>query len=149
MTNPWHHAPTVKSWDGMIQRCTNPNAPNYKYYGGKGVQVCDAWKTLEGFHASMGLRPDRTTLDRINVCGDYEPANCQWVSHVDQMRNQTRNVRITINGETRCLAEWCQIKGLKHSTVWNRRHRAGLSWEAALSLPNHRGAKINQLKEMK
>ena len=61
-----------KTWDGMIQRCTNPKNISYKYYGAKGVKVCDSWKNFENFYKDMGNKPFKNlSLDRINPNGDY------------------------------------------------------------------------------
>lgn len=62
------------SWVSLIQRCTNPNNPNYKYYGGRGIKVCNSWRnSVEAFVADMGQPPtEKHTIDRINNDGDYE-----------------------------------------------------------------------------
>jgi len=142
----WDHKPTVKTWDAMIQRCTNPNNPGYKYYGARGILVCDEWRSLSGFVSSMGLRPERTTLERIDNSKGYAPDNCRWASHEEQMRNTSRNVLITIEATTKCLAEWCREFGIDQQTVFNRRHRSGLSWVDALTLPLQRGVKFGKLE---
>ena len=83
--------PTYLSWDNMIQRCTNPNRPEYPYYGGRGITVCDRWRSYENFLADMGERPDGLTLDRINNDGNYEPGNCRWADRETQVRNRRRS----------------------------------------------------------
>ena len=86
-------APTWKSWQAMIQRCTNKRRDNYRYYGGRGVRVCDRWTVYENFLADMGERPDGMTLDRIDPDGDYEPANCRWATWVEQRSNRSADNR--------------------------------------------------------
>src|SRR5688572_25340643 len=67
-------SPEYISWNGMLQRCLNPKATNFRLYGARGISVCEAWKKFEGFLADMGRRPTRGhTLDRIDVNGNYEP----------------------------------------------------------------------------
>jgi hypothetical protein len=63
---------TYASWASMIQRCKNPNRPNYPWYGGRGVRVCAAWTNYANFLRYMGERPAGATLDRIDPNGHYE-----------------------------------------------------------------------------
>lgn len=93
--------PLYDTWKNIRQRCMNPNAPNYKYYGAKGVRVCERWLSdFWNFVADMGERPDPTyTVDRKNNDGDYTPENCRWATKSEQRRNQRLthyNKRITI-----------------------------------------------------
>lgn len=83
----------------MINRCCNANAPDYKYYGARGIKICDEW--LNDYTAFKKWALDSgydanaehgvCTIDRINVNGNYEPVNCRWVSMTIQSRNR-RNV---------------------------------------------------------
>lgn len=75
-----NHSPTYRSWASMHDRCTNPNMPNYKYYGGAGITICKAWRKFTSFYKSMGARPDGTTLGRFKDSGDYKPSNCAWMT---------------------------------------------------------------------
>ena len=88
---PIHH-----SWYGMLQRCYNPKNISYKYYGGRGIKVCDRWRySFENFYLDMGERPKDRSLDRINNNGNYEPKNCKWSTRKEQMNN-TRRQRLFI-----------------------------------------------------
>lgn len=81
---------TYISWRNMKQRCTDPGSTQFKWYGGRGITVCDAWINDYGkFLADMGERPEGMTLDRIDPDGDYEPANCRWANSSDQRRNRS------------------------------------------------------------
>lgn len=128
------NSPTYRTWLGMIQRCTYTRHQAYANYGGRGITICDAWRTLDGFVADMGIRPDGTTLDRIDVNGNYEPANCRWISRFDQHANYRNNVRLTLNGRTMHIAAWERETGLGKRTIRDRLRR-GWSVEEALTTP--------------
>lgn len=80
---------TYSTWLGMKNRCSNPNNNGYKYYGGKGVRVCDRWKeSFENFLNDMGTKPVGMSIDRIDSNGDYEPSNCKWSTREEQNKNR-------------------------------------------------------------
>jgi hypothetical protein len=76
----------------MKQRCNNPKAISYPWYGALGVKVCERWEnSLEAFAADMGRKPTPDhTLDRIDPFGDYEPSNCRWATRAEQTLNQRK-----------------------------------------------------------
>lgn len=76
------------AWRTMRARCSNPTHENYRYYGGRGVRVCARWESFENFLADMGERPEGKEIDRINNNGHYEPGNCRWVTHAENVRNR-------------------------------------------------------------
>lgn len=71
---------TYRIWVGIFTRCYNPNSLIYKYYGGRGIKVCDRWHSFINFYEDMGSRPCGLQIDRINNDGDYGPDNCRWVT---------------------------------------------------------------------
>lgn len=83
-------------WIGMKSRCYNQKSNSYKYYGGRGIKVCDEWlhdpDAFIEWSLSHGYDPSakrgECTLDRIDVNGDYSPDNCRWVSMMVQAHNK-------------------------------------------------------------
>lgn len=100
MTNLMHYEGGTRSktieyetYSGIKSRCYNPNDPAYKYYGGRGIKMCDRWnESFDNFFEDMGLRPDGLEIDRINVNGNYSPNNCRWTTHKENMRNRSNTV---------------------------------------------------------
>lgn len=116
--NPQH--PLYSVYNNMLARCSNKKLDNYKYYGGKGIKVCEEWrKDFNKFCIDMGERPKGYQLDRIDVSKDYCKENCRWVNKYIQMGNTTTNnivpgvgwhkqrnkyrARIKINGKDKSL----------------------------------------------
>jgi hypothetical protein len=76
-------------WVNMKQRCQNQNSPDYRYWGGVGVGVCDRWQKFENFYADVGEAPPGLSIDRWPDCyGDYGPANWRWATAKEQVHNQ-------------------------------------------------------------
>jgi hypothetical protein len=83
------------TWQGMKHRCTNPKDVCYRYYGGRGITVCDRWfNSFENFIADMGVRPFKgAQLDRIDNEKGYSPENCKWSTAKENANNKRKPVR--------------------------------------------------------
>jgi hypothetical protein len=86
--------PLYSTWNGMIRRCHNPSAGEYRNYGARGICVCDEWRDVRAFvdwiEANLGGRPAGNSLDRINNDGNYEPGNVRWAGrHVQSLNRRT------------------------------------------------------------
>lgn len=87
--------PTYSSWCSMITRCTNPKHRSFHNYGGRGIVVCERWKTFDLFLADMGEKPGKGwSVERLDNNLGYEPGNCVWATARDQAAN-TRRTRLS------------------------------------------------------
>lgn len=125
-------------WKKMKDRCYNPNSPNYKYYGAKGVKVCDEWQDFSGFYRWVQTTNynDKLTIDRINCFGNYEPSNFRWATMKEQNNNTSKNFLITIGTETKSAQEWSEASGLHRTTILAR-IKNGWSAEEAVLTPKY------------
>ena len=115
----------------------NYNNKRYNDWGGRGIAVCDEWKddfmSFYTWAMNNGYK-EGLQIDRIDNNGNYEPNNCQWVDRKQQARNRRSNITYTINGETKCIAECCNVLGLKPKTVYQRIHYYNWTIQQALEL---------------
>jgi hypothetical protein len=108
-------------WNSMVQRCTNSKSVGYSNYGGRGITVCDRWRSFENFFADMGPRPTALhSIERRDNDKGYAPDNCHWATRQEQNRNRRNTRWITANGETRCLAQWARSLGCTNGTILAR-----------------------------
>lgn len=133
-------SPTYKSWMMMRTRCNNPNYDGYAEYGGRGIAVCERWGKFENFLADMGERPAGTSIDRIDVDGDYTPENCRWATASEQSRNMRPGRRLLFGKVQTLRAAWEENApaGLSLAAVRRRIRRYGWSEEDAISTPVRR-----------
>lgn len=131
----------------MKTRCYNPNSKFYKWYGAKGITICNEW--LESYNvfekwAIENGYSDSLTIDRIDSEKGYEPSNCRWVTRQEQANNRNSNHLISFNNEQHSIADWAKITGISH-TALKQRIAAGWTIEEALTTPQYSTNKTRNL----
>lgn len=135
--HPGHsYTSEYRSWGGMIDRCFNPKNAAYENYGGRGITVCDRWKSdYRLFFEDMGKKPSRDhSIDRIDNDGPYSPENCRWATMKEQHKNRRCSFYVLNGGERLYLPELARQTGIKRQTLRNRLER-GWSFEEAIKTP--------------
>lgn len=124
----------ITIWTNILQRCNNPNYREYYLYGGRGIKCL--WTCFEDFKRDMGpTYAPHLTIDRWpDKNGNYCKENCRWATPKQQANNTRRNRLENHNGETKTFSEWCDVFGIKYSTVTSRITR-GMSFSEALTTP--------------
>lgn len=117
-------------WEGMKGRCYRKTCNGYKYYGGKGIQVCEKWLYFSGFYEDMfEIYEEGLSLDRLNTSGDYNKDNCRWIPIKDQSKNKSNSVVTEIDGLQLHLCEWRNLFNLTNSMVYKRYERGELGYD--------------------
>ena len=106
-------------WSDMKKRCSNPSEPNFRYYGARGIKVCERWQhSFANFLADMGPKPFATAqIDRKDNNGNYEPDNCRWATPREQVNNRRNTRFVTFNGITKPLSQWAIDTGIDYATL--------------------------------
>ncbi len=134
-THGMRDTPEYKTWCNIRNRCENERHISYKYYGARGIKVCERWQAFEPFFEDMGRRPSKDhSIDRKDSAKDYSPDNCKWSTEVEQQNNRSDNMRLTFNGVTRTESQWCRLLGFRTQTIGQRVKR-GWSVEKAMTTP--------------
>lgn len=115
-------------WCGIKQRCYNENSSSYKYYGAKGITMCDEWlNSVDTFYNWLHqngydetAKFGKTTIDRIDNTKSYSPANCRIVTLKKQCYNRSSNNYITYKNETKTLTEFSKQYNLNINTLKKR-----------------------------
>lgn len=137
-----------KIYRGMKSRCSCKTDYHYKWYGEKGIKVCDEWLNdfMSFYNWSMqNGYADDLSIDRINNNGNYEPNNCRWITQQEQCNNTRRNHYITINGETLTITQWAKKSGVNRKAI-ERKLKKGITGEKLLEpvITPHKGAIIQK-----
>lgn len=126
-----HRGPSGKlyrKWESMISRCECKSTPNYLRYGARGISVCPRWHDFIIFKKwalEHGYSGD-LELDRINNDGNYEPDNCEFVTHIQNNSHRRDTINITISGECDCLSGWARRINRTDSALWRYLQRHGI-----------------------
>jgi len=131
-----YNSPLYGVFESIISRCYNTKHIHYKYYGGRGITICDEWRNdFKSFHDwannngwQKGLEVDRRDNDL-----SYNPNNCRIVATKININNRSVSLNFTINGETKTLLEWCNYFGYSYQTI-QQRHKKGVP-DSDLFLP--------------
>ena len=121
-------SPTYSSWHAMMERCYRVEHPHFGNYGGRGIGVELAWHSFETFYSDMGIRPEGTTLERLDGDKGYGPGNCRWATRREQARNRR-------GANPLDLPSLAREHGIPYDTLKARPNRLGWSLEDALSKP--------------
>lgn len=131
--------PLYEVWCGMKARCLNVNHKSYKWYGGRGITVCDEWKTnfvvFRDWAKANGYERG-LQLDRINGNDSYRPGNCRFVTASINNRNRINGRLLTIGNETKCVSDWGEdSRCAVNLGTFQGRIRAGMDPEQAFTQP--------------
>ena len=131
---------SIYNW--IKRRCYRMVEPRYKDYGGRGIRMADEWLDPSGgfdrfveWSLENGYT-DEMTIDRIDVNGNYEPANCRWLPLSEQALNKRETLWVEYNGERVPLMTLCNRLGVSYDTVHNRIYSLGWSAESAVDTPS-------------
>jgi hypothetical protein len=125
-------------WIKMHQRCNNPENPNYKDYGGRGITVCGRWNDPVAFLSDMGHPKPGESLGRIDNSKGYSPDNCRWETQAEQNENTRRNRYLTWRGKTQIIKAWAKEYDISPARL-SERIRRGWDIERALTTPCPKG----------
>lgn len=116
-----------RAWRDMRARCCNPNHGDYADYGGRGITVCERWRSsYVAFLEDMGRRPSQLhSLDRENNDASYSPDNCRWATPMEQAANRRTTQRLTFQGQTVTTRELADLVGVH---VLRLRWRLSQGW---------------------
>lgn len=123
-----------KIWTSIKTRCHNERSKGFCDYGGRGIKMCDEWNDYESFRtwafangydelAERGV----TTIDRIDVNGNYCPENCRFISIAEQNRNKRTVRKFEYNGNIYTIPGFANKIGMSRSALYDRFYRG--NWD--------------------
>lgn len=129
LTHGWSKTRLYSIWGSMISRCHNENTKSYRWYGGKGVSVCDEWRNSFSKFKEWALNNGydennkELTIDRIDFNGNYCPDNCRWIPFSEQTKNTSRNRFFDYNGEKWLVGDLAKYFGVSRDVLRYRLDR--------------------------
>ena len=124
------------AWRGAKDRCFNPFTEKYMNCGARKITMTPRWEnSFEEFFLDMGVCPVNYSLERVDVNGDYEPANCIWATAKQQCRNKQNTVRVIWDNKKVPLVELAEKYGLPRNIVYDRVTKQNWSVHNALTTP--------------
>jgi membrane-bound inhibitor of C-type lysozyme len=118
----------------MRNRCKYPSTYAWKWYGGKGIRVCERWDSDYGnFLADMGEAPEGMSIDRIDCSKDYSPENCRWSTQTEQMNNNSRNLIVEHEGQRMTVAQVARATGNRYKPLHYLITQKGMSADDAVA----------------
>ena len=119
LTN-WDNERIKSIFNGMKQRCYNTRNKAYRWYGAKGIKICDEWmknpKLFEEWAMQNGYK-NNLTIDRINENKDYSPNNCRWITGLDNTKYKSTTSLINVDGEIHSGKDWAKMLGFGHNLI--------------------------------
>ena len=142
------HKRLYKVWVNMKQRCYNLKNDNYYLYGGRGITICEEWRSsfdnfekwalINGYdeNAPKG----KCTIDRIDNNKGYSPENCRWVTIGKNLNNKGTCLMFSYGDKRQSLADWARELDLDYNALLSRMHRNGFNFEQAI-IPRKNGSR--------
>ena len=116
----WNNNRIGNIFKGMKQRCYYSGTKEYKWYGAKGIKICNEWldnpKSFEEWSLQNGYQDD-LTIDRIDENKDYSPDNCRWITDIQNAKYKSTTFLIDVNGEQHSGRDWSKILGFGINTI--------------------------------
>ena len=132
-----------QTWSNAKSRCSDANSVPFKDYGGRGITVCDEWKTdFKAFYdwAIKNGYKEGLTLDRIDNDKGYSPDNCRWATIKEQSNNRRSNTFLVFRGERKTVSQWAYDIGISRETLYKRLAH-GWDVEKTLTTPTRKHTK--------